>query len=106
MVLVPLLSACTTASTLDGTTKGGAASGASQPRYANYDCGNGRKLVIENFVSSVIVVPPSGNSVELLASPPDSRTRYSEGQDTLVLDRRNAFWFQTGKTPLDCKRQG
>lgn len=103
MALLPLLSACTTAGTLDGASKRGASS-STQPRYANYDCGKGRKLVIENFMSSVIVVPPSGDSVELLASPPDSRTRYSVDQDTLVLDGRTAFWFQTGKTPLDCKR--
>ena len=75
-----------------------------QPRYATFNCGKGRSLVVENLQTSVIVVPPSGESVELLASPSGSRTRYSVNQDTLVLDKRNAFWFRTGKIPLDCKR--
>lgn len=104
LVLCPLaLMACTGVGTLD-SSKNKRASGATQPRYASFDCGRGRKLVVENFRTSVIVIPPTGESVELLPSPPGSKTRYSEGQDTLIVEGRNAFWFRTGKTPLDCKR--
>ena len=106
-VLLPFLAACTSIGGISPVTKPKltkAGADNSQPRYATYDCGKGRKLVLENMQTSVIVIPPDGKSVELLASPADSRTRYSLEQDTLVLDKRTAFWFRTGKVPLDCKR--
>lgn len=105
LAIVPFLVACTSVSDIGPKSrfqKPQLSSG--QPRYATFDCGKGRSLVVENMQTSVIVVPPSGESVELLASPPHSRTRYSVNQDTLVLDKRNAFWFRTGSVPLDCKR--
>lgn len=105
LAIAPFLVACTSVSDLrpkPSIQKPQLTNG--QPRYATFDCGKGRSLVVENLQTSVIVVPPSGESVELLASPPNSRTRYSVNQDTLVLDKRNAFWFRTGSVPLDCKR--
>lgn len=104
-VIAPFLAACTSVSDIrprPGIQKPKLNS--KQPRYATYNCGKGKSLVVENLQTSVIVVPPSGESVELLPSPSNSRTRYSVEQDTLVLDKRNAFWFRTGKVPLDCKR--
>lgn len=103
--LTPLLVACTSAGGIGSKSRIQKPElNNSQPRYATFDCGNGRSLVVENMQTSVIVVPPRGESVELLASPPNSRTRYSVNQDTLVLDKRTAFWFRTGSQPLDCKR--
>lgn len=75
-----------------------------QPRVAAYRCGAAGSLTIENFQTSVHVIPSRGLAVELPASPPGSTSRYGEAPYALLLEGREALWMETGKKPVTCRR--
>lgn len=95
-----LLSGCVSGqSDLDGGLSTGP-----QPRKANWRCDGGATLSVENLGAQIKVMTPEGSEVLLPASPPGQNARYGEGMLALVFDGREALWFVTGKTPLNCKR--
>ncbi len=83
---------------------GGGTGTRAQPSSAAYRCDGGETLRIENQRSSVTVVKSDGTRIDLPASPPGSRVRYGEPPYALVFDGRELLYFQTGKTPLSCRR--
>jgi len=75
-----------------------------QPRQANYDCGPDGALSIENLKTSVKVVDPTGENVELPASPATQQSRYGETPYALVLDGKDALYMKSGREPVACHR--
>jgi membrane-bound inhibitor of C-type lysozyme len=75
-----------------------------QPRMASYTCAGGALVTVENFGSSVHVVGPEGESLDLPASPATQRNRYGEGSDAIVIEGREALLMQRGHEPLTCMR--
>lgn len=75
-----------------------------QPSGASYRCDGGQTLRVENRRTSVTVVKSDGTRIDLPASPPESRARYGEPPYALVLDGREALYFETGKAPMNCRR--
>ncbi|MEP9374641.1 hypothetical protein [Mesorhizobium sp. KR1-2] len=109
LVLSPLLLA---ASCVSESNAGGAAPKVSvaydadtpQPSHATYSCGAGRAITVDNFRTSVQVVDPEGDSVELPASPATQQSRYGQTPYALVLDGNEALYMKSGKQPLNCRR--
>jgi membrane-bound inhibitor of C-type lysozyme len=75
-----------------------------QPRTASYSCTDGATMTVENFGSSVHVVSPDGESLDLPASPETQRNRYGEASDAIVLEGREALVMFRGHEPLTCMR--
>jgi membrane-bound inhibitor of C-type lysozyme len=75
-----------------------------QPRMASYTCAGGASVTVENFGSSVRVVGPEGESLDLPASPSTQRNRYGEASDAIVLEGREALFMRRGHEPLACMR--
>jgi hypothetical protein len=75
-----------------------------QPRMASYTCAGGALVTVENFGSSVRVVGPEGESLDLPASPSSQRNRYGEASDAIVLEDREALFMRRGHEPLTCMR--
>lgn len=75
-----------------------------QPSHATYNCGAGGSLTVDNFRTSVQVVDPEGESVELPASPATQQSRYGQTPYALVLDGDEALYMKNGKQPLNCRR--
>lgn len=82
----------------------GVAAGQAQPASASYRCEDGASLRIQNRRTSVTVTLGDAAAIDLPASPPGSRSRYGEPPYALVLDDREALFFQTGHSPLACRR--
>lgn len=109
LVLSPLLLA---ASCVSESNAGGAAPKVTvaydvdtpQPSHATYNCGPGGSLTVDNFHTSVHVVDPTGESVELPASPATQQSRYGQTPYALVLDGDEALYMKSGKPPLNCRR--
>lgn len=74
------------------------------PALSQYRCGANDPLIVKNNGSSVTVVKPSGESLDLLAVEPGSKSRFGAGNVAIVFDGRSALFMETGKAPLDCKR--
>ena len=99
-----------------GCTGGGSGQqiSSSQPRVATYRCGEGGDIRVINTGSSVTVNAASGISeetgepeiarYELVAAPPNQRSRYGAEGLALVLEGREALWMRAGQAPLDCRR--
>lgn len=77
---------------------------ARQPRSATYNCADGGMMTIQNLGSSVRILGPDGTAEEMLASPPNQRSRYGQAHDAIVLDGREALVVKAGQTPLPCTR--
>ncbi|WP_353644090.1 hypothetical protein [Mesorhizobium sp. WSM2239] len=75
-----------------------------QPRMASYTCAGGALVTVENFGSSVRVVGPEGESLDLPASPATQRNRYGLASDAIVLEGREALFMRGGHEPLTCMR--
>ncbi len=86
-----------------------------QPRVATYRCGGeDGDIRIVNTGASVLLseaTPPSEETgepgearYELVAAPPNQRSRYGADGLALVLDGREALWMKAGKAPLTCTR--
>jgi hypothetical protein len=75
-----------------------------QPRMASYTCAGGALVTVENFGSSVRVVGPEGESLDLPASPATQRNRYGEASDAIVIEGREALFMRRGHEPLTCMR--
>ncbi|MDH6231452.1 hypothetical protein M2281_002024 [Mesorhizobium soli] len=78
--------------------------GAPQPAHATYNCGQRGSLTIDNFRTSVRLVDPEGDNVELPASPATQQSRYGEAPYALVLDGNEALYMKNGKEPVTCNR--
>jgi len=78
--------------------------GAPQPAHAVYDCGPRGELTIDNFRSSVRLVDPEGDDVELPAAPVTQRSRYGQTPYALVLDGNEALYMKSGREPVNCRR--
>lgn len=85
-----------------------------QPRIATYRCGeDGGSLRIINTGAAVVVsenaVPietgvPEETRYELVAAPPNQRSRYGADGLALVIEGREALWMKAGDAPLTCIR--
>ncbi len=76
----------------------------SQPSHATYSCGPRGTLTVDNFRTSVKLVDPEGESVDLPASPAAQQSRYGETPYALVLDGKEALYMKSGKEPVTCNR--
>lgn len=101
-----LAASCVSESNAGGAAaaKALAATDAPQPRHATYSCGANGSLTIDNFRSSVRLVDPEGESVELPAAPATQQSRYGQAPYALVLDGNEALYMKSGKEPLTCNR--
>ena len=85
-----------------------------QPRVATYRCGDAGNIRVTNTGAVVIVSVAEGVSeetgepeiarYELVAAPPNQRSRYGAEGLALVLESREALWMKAGQSPLDCTR--
>ena len=89
-----------------------------QPRIATYRCGEDGEIRIVNTGAAVLVsenlaVPvddaeqdaaPVESRFELVAAPPNQRSRYGAEGLALVLEGREALWMKAGSAPLTCNR--
>ena len=75
-----------------------------QPRTASYNCTDGATMTVENLGSSVHVVGPDGEGLDLPASPETQRNRYGQASDAIVLEGREAMLMRRGHEPLKCMR--
>jgi hypothetical protein len=105
-----------------GCTGGGGSSQpqipGNQPRIATYQCGEDGEIRIVNTGASVLVsenltapaddaeqdVAPGESRFELVAAPPNQRSRYGAEGLALVLEGREALWMKAGSAPLTCNR--
>ena len=95
-----LLSACVADQTGSGTT-----AGAGQPaRSMAFRCDDKVGMSVVNTGNAVHVTDSRGADVELAASPPAQRSRYSQPGYALVLEGRKALWMVSGKRPVNCVR--
>ncbi|PHP68528.1 hypothetical protein CSC94_00515 [Zhengella mangrovi] len=105
---IRLLSACLCLPLLASCVAQGPAvrhvEGAGQPRVSSWQCDGGGTMTVTRVGDAVQVNSPRGVDVTLPASPPGSRERYGEGLYAVVFNGREALWFVTGKSPLNCKR--
>lgn len=74
------------------------------PPLSQYSCGAGVPLIVKNNGTSVTVVKPGGETLELPAVEPGSKSRFGADIAAIVFDGRSALFMETGKAPLDCKR--
>lgn len=81
-----------------------AEAGAPQPSHATYNCGPRGSLTIDNFRTSVRLVAPEGDSIELPAAPATQQSRYGQTPYALVLDGNEALYMKSGKEPVTCNR--
>jgi hypothetical protein len=77
---------------------------APQPSHATYNCGPRGSLTIDNFRTSVRLVAPEGDSIELPAAPATQQSRYGQTPYALVLDGNEALYMKSGKEPVTCNR--
>lgn len=89
-----------------------------QPRIATYQCGEDGEIRIVNTGASVQVSEymvavdadteetsePGESWFELVAAPPNQRSRYGAEGLALVLEGREALWMKSGSAPLTCTR--
>ena len=75
-----------------------------QPALATWRCEGGGTMTVRRVGDAIEVSSPRGVDVTLPASPPGSRERYGEGLYAVVFNGREALWFVTGKSPLNCRR--
>lgn len=105
-----------------GCTGGGGPSqpqiASNQPRIATYRCGEDGDIRIVNTGASVLVSEylvavetdteeasePGESRFELVAAPPNQRSRYGAEGLALVLEGREALWMKAGSAPLTCNR--
>jgi hypothetical protein len=105
-----------------GCTGGGGSSqpeiSSNQPRVATYRCGEDGEIRIINTGASVLVSEylvaveaeteeasePGESRFELVAAPPNQRSRYGAEGLALVLEGREALWMKAGSAPLTCTR--
>lgn len=74
------------------------------PRQASYRCTEDVTINISSSGGGVMVTDSRGIEATVPASPPGQRTRYSKGIYALILEGRNATWFVSGQTPVECQR--
>ncbi len=98
IIVLPLvISACESTPKVDPDT-------VTLPAISQYRCGVSDPLIVKNNGTSVTVVKPNGQSLELPAVEPGSKSRFGAGIAAIVFDGRSALFMETGKPPLDCKR--
>lgn len=118
IVVCPLgLVACTTASgggVAAGLTSN--ATGVQGDQAANYEdnalsagkaswlCDNGETYLVDNIVTQITVSAPDGQTMDMPATPADSRTRYVLQQFAFVVDGDEALFFRPKATPLTCRK--
>ncbi|MBO6717271.1 MAG: hypothetical protein JJ913_04865 [Rhizobiaceae bacterium] len=92
----------------------------SQPRVATYRCGDGDLRIINTGGSVVVderVAAPLDETAapgeapelvetrfELVAAPPNQRSRYGAEGLALVLEGNEALWMKAGRPPMTCNR--
>jgi hypothetical protein len=107
-----------------GCTSGGGSQSeiaSNQPRVAAYRCGEDGEIRIVNTGAAVLVTErmatpaedaeapdeagePAEARYELVAAPPNQRSRYGAEGLALVLEGREALWMKAGAAPLTCVR--
>jgi hypothetical protein len=79
--------------------------GAGQPsRSMAFRCDGKVGMTVVDTGNAVHVTDSRGADVELAASPPAQRSRYSQPGYALVLEGRKALWMVSGKRPVNCVR--
>lgn len=83
-----------------------AAAGAVLPRpgSATYRCNGGRKMLVDNRRSSVVLQDPDGEVMVLPAAPAGQFNRYGKKPYALVLEGGEALYVKPRKSPFTCKR--
>jgi membrane-bound inhibitor of C-type lysozyme len=120
MLATPVgLSACTTGSgqgatlalaagDVTGTVEGDQAvdydDNALSEGKASWRCDNGETYLVDNTVSQIVVSAPDGQTMQMPATPADSRTRYVLQQYAFVVDGEEALFFRPKASPLTCKK--
>jgi hypothetical protein len=79
-------------------------SSSSVPFQASYRCTDEVSLVVRRSGSGVSVSDSRGFEPTVPASPAGQNIRYAEGIYALILEGRNATWFVSGQTPVECQR--
>lgn len=75
----------------------------SQPvRSMAFRCDGNVQVSIGDTGDTVHVTDSRGVDVQLPASPPAQRSRYSQPGYALVLEGRKALWMVSGKRPVNC----
>ncbi|MGL4488327.1 MAG: hypothetical protein ACRCU5_02655 [Rhizobiaceae bacterium] len=74
------------------------------PALSQYRCGVTDPMIVKYNGSSVTLVKPSGETLELQAVDPSSKSRFGSENVAVVFDGNTALLMETGKAPLDCKR--
>jgi hypothetical protein len=72
------------------------------PRSMAFRCDGKVGMTVVNTGNAVHVTDSRGADVELAASPPAQRSRYSQPGYALVLEGRKALWMVSGKRPVNC----
>jgi membrane-bound inhibitor of C-type lysozyme len=105
LALIPLLlvASCVSEGQAGGA-KATATETTTQPSHATYSCGPRGALTVDNFRTSVKLVDPEGETVDLPASPATQQSRYGETPYALVLDGNEALYMKSGKEPVTCRR--
>ncbi|MGH6763376.1 MAG: hypothetical protein ACRECW_17520 [Phyllobacterium sp.] len=99
VVLLSGISACTTADT--GAT--GSISD-EQPKLARYNCNSGETIAVENNGGSVKIAVADGETIELPASPSESRSRYGVTPYAAIFEQKTLLFIKAGSVPLECVR--
>jgi hypothetical protein len=110
------MTACTTASDQGALTAGdvtGTVDGDAAVAYddnalsagkASWRCDNGETYLVDNTVTQITISAPDGQTMEMPATPADSRTRYVLQQFAFVVDGEEALFFRPKATPLTCRK--
>ena len=71
---------------------------------ATYQCGQDATVTVETLGTSVRVVGPDGETVDLPASPANQQSRFGEPPYAIVPEGREALFMKNGSPPLTCQR--
>lgn len=75
-------------------------------RSMTFQCDGKVQMSVVDTGDTVHVTDSRGADVQLPASPPAQRSRYSQPGYALVLESRKALWMVSGKRPVNCSRAG
>jgi hypothetical protein len=105
LVAAAFLTACVAeSSSPPGRTRSLSQTSNAPPRLATYRCGTSGSMTIEIRQGSAHITDPSGEEIDVAASPPGQLNRFSDQLNALVIEGAEAFWMANRKTPITCRR--
>lgn len=75
-----------------------------QPKLAQYSCNSGETVTVENNGGSVKMAMLGGETIELPASPSESRSRYGATPYAAIFEQKTLLFIKAGSEPLECNR--